>query len=91
MPRHRAEVSARSHEEGGAHGAVEGPLASVRGAPPEDATYSGAAELLLRVWIAVRTNLRKVAEHVTVADIAGGHLPPAIDKLAEEPDSWVTR
>ena len=71
--------------------AVEGPLASVRGAPPEDATYSGAAELLLRVWIAVRTNLRKVAEHVTVADIAGGHLPPAIDKLAEEPDSWVTR
>src|SRR5579862_1453042 len=32
--------------------AVEGPLASVRGAPPEDAVYGGASEALLRVWIA---------------------------------------
>ncbi len=71
--------------------AVEGPLASVRGGPPEEATYPGAAEVLPRVWIAVRTNLRKVAEHVTVADIAGGQLPAAIEKLADEPDSWVTR
>jgi Rrf2 family protein len=71
--------------------AVEGPLASVRGGPPEEATYAGAAEVLPRVWIAVRTNLREVVEHVTVADIAQGALPPAIDKLAENPESWVTR
>jgi Rrf2 family protein len=71
--------------------AVEGPLASVRGGPPEEATYTGAAEVLPRVWIAVRTNLREVVEHVTVADIAGGTLPRSIDKLAENPESWVTR
>jgi Rrf2 family protein len=71
--------------------AVEGPLASVRGGPPEEASYGGAAATLPRVWIAVRANLRKVVEHVTVADIAAGHLPRAIDKLAEDPEAWVTR
>ncbi len=71
--------------------AVEGPLASVRGGPPEDAHYGGAAESLPRVWIAVRQSLRRVAEHVTVADIASGKLPKAVDKLAEDPEAWVTR
>jgi Rrf2 family protein len=71
--------------------AVEGPLASVRGGPPEETNYSGAAELLPRVWIAVRANLRKVVEHVTVADIATGHIPASIDKLAADPEAWVTR
>ncbi len=71
--------------------AVEGPLASVRGGPPEEATYPGASAALPRVWIAVRANLRGVVEHVTVADVAGGHLPRSIDKLAEDPDAWVTR
>jgi Rrf2 family protein len=71
--------------------AVEGPLASVRGGPPEETAYSGAAEVLPRLWIAVRTNLRKVVEHVTLADIAGGRLPAAIDRLAEDPESWITR
>jgi Rrf2 family protein len=71
--------------------AVEGPLASVRGGPPEDASYSGAAETLPRVWIAVRANLRKVVEHVTVADVAAGKIPTAVDKLAEDPEAWVTR
>ncbi len=70
---------------------VEGPLASVRGGPPEDASYAGAAETLPRVWIAVRANLRKVVEHVTVADVAAGRLPAAIDKLAEDPEAWITR
>jgi Rrf2 family protein len=71
--------------------AVEGPLASVRGAPPEEAEYAGASEALLRVWIAVRANLRKVVEEVTVADVADGQLPKAIDRLAEDPEAWVTR
>ncbi len=71
--------------------AVEGPLASVRGGPPEEAAYAGAAEELLRVWIAVRANLRKVVEHVTLADIADGKLPKSVDRLAEDPEAWVTR
>ncbi len=71
--------------------AVEGPLASVRGAPPEEAAYTGASEALLRVWIAVRANLREVVEHVTVADIASGRLPGPVDRLADDRDAWVTR
>jgi Rrf2 family protein len=71
--------------------AVEGPLASVRGGPPEDASYTGAAETLPRVWIAVRANLRKVVEHVTLADVAAGKIPAAVDRLAEDPEAWVTR
>jgi Rrf2 family protein len=71
--------------------AVEGPLASVRGGPPEEASYGGAATALPRVWIAVRANLRAVVERVTLADIAGGRLPARIDKLAEDPEAWVTR
>jgi Rrf2 family protein len=71
--------------------AVEGPLASVRGGPPEEVAYVGASEALLRVWIAVRASLRGVAEHVTLADIAGGNLPTSIDRLADDPEAWVTR
>ncbi len=71
--------------------AVEGPLASVRGGPPEEAAYPGASASLPRVWIAVRANLRSVVEHVTVADVASGRLPKSIDKLAEDPEAWVTR
>src|SRR5689334_12039732 len=71
--------------------AVEGPLASVRGGPPEEASYAGPAATLPRVSIAVRANLRKVVEQVTVADIAAGRLPRGIDKLAEDPEAWVTR
>ena len=71
--------------------AVEGPLASVRGGPPEESAYNGASEALPRVWIAVRANLRKVVEHVTVADVASGALPKAIEKLSQDPEAWVTR
>jgi Rrf2 family protein len=71
--------------------AVDGPLASVRGGPPEAASYSGSTVVLGRVWIAVRANLRSVLEHVSVADVADGRLPPAVDRLAEDPEAWVTR
>jgi Rrf2 family protein len=71
--------------------AVEGPLASVRGGPPEDAAYPGAATELPRVWIAVRASLRNVVEHVTLADVAAGKLPAPIDRLAKDPEAWITR
>jgi Rrf2 family protein len=71
--------------------AVEGPLASVRGGPPEEITYPGRSAALPRVWIAVRASLRSVVEHVTVADVAEGKLPSAIDQLAEDPEAWITR
>ncbi len=71
--------------------AVEGPLASVRGGPPEEASYDGAATALPQVWIAVRANLRRVMERVTIADIASGELPPAVLELTTDPGAWVTR
>ena len=71
--------------------AVEGPLASVRGEAPERVSYNGAAEALPRVWIALRSNLRAVLEHVTLADIVAGKLPSEIERLADDPDSWRTR
>ena len=71
--------------------AVEGPLASIRGARPEDAAYPGAARDLPQVWIAVRKNLRNVVEHVALADVAFSRLPRSITELADDPDAWVTR
>ncbi|MEO9117645.1 MAG: Rrf2 family transcriptional regulator [Solirubrobacteraceae bacterium] len=71
--------------------AVEGPLASVRGGPPEQASYGGAASTLPRVWIAVRTNLRRVLEQVTIADVAAGQIPTEVDRLTEDPGAWITR
>jgi Rrf2 family protein len=71
--------------------AVEGPLASVRGAPPEESSYGGAAAALPRVWIAVRANLRRVVENVTIADVAAAKLPPSVEQLTEDPGAWVTR
>jgi Rrf2 family protein len=70
---------------------VEGPMASVRGGRPEDVTYAGHAEPLQRVWIAVRSSLREVAERVTLADLARGKLPASVERLTRDPDAWITR
>lgn len=68
--------------------AVEGPIANVRGVGPEQVEYGGSAERLRDVWIAVRANLRAVLEHVTIADVARGELPAAVEELAADPDAW---
>jgi Rrf2 family protein len=71
--------------------AVDGPLASIRGQRPEDVPYSGTAEPLQQVWIAVRASQRGVLESTTLADLAAGELPPAVARLAKDPEAWVTR
>jgi Rrf2 family protein len=68
--------------------AVEGPLASVRGARPEVLAYEGGAEPLQRVWIALRANIRDVLEAVTLADIVSGELPDDVERLTERPEVW---
>jgi Rrf2 family protein len=70
---------------------VEGPMASVRGGRPEDVEYAGNSEPLRRVWIAVRSALRQVAERVTLADLASGRLPAEVEALTRARDAWVTR
>jgi Rrf2 family protein len=71
--------------------AVEGPLVGVRGQRPEEIEYVGSAESLQQVWIALRANLRKVLEHVTVADVAAGRLPKDVLALTREEEAWQTR
>jgi Rrf2 family protein len=71
--------------------AVEGPLVGVRGQRPEEVEYPGSAESLREVWLALRVNLRKVLEHVTVADVASGKLPKEIVALTRQEDAWQTR
>ena len=71
--------------------ALEGPLAEVRGERPEQLSYSGAAEHLQGVWVAVRANLRRVLERVTIADVLSGRMPRDITKLIDDPDAWAVR
>ena len=71
--------------------AVEGPLVGVRGQRPEEIEYVGSAEALQAVWIALRANLRKVLENVTVADVASGRLPKEVLALTREEEAWQTR
>lgn len=71
---------------------VEGPLASVRGESPEALGYTGRAEPLQNVWIAVRANLRAVLEEVTLADlVAGGELPAKVMGLTKTAEAWEPR
>jgi Rrf2 family protein len=71
--------------------AVEGPLVGIRGQRPEEVEYRGSAESLQGVWVAVRANLRKVLERVTVADVAAGKLPKDVLALTREEEAWLTR
>jgi len=71
--------------------AVEGPLVGVRGQRPEEVEYTGSAESLQQVWIALRANLRKVLEHVTVDQVAAGKLPSEVLALTREEEAWHTR
>ena len=71
--------------------AVDGPLAAVRGEAPEDQEYPGPAARVVDVWIAVRAALRTVLETTTLADLAGGVLPAAVEELLARPDAWSRR
>lgn len=61
--------------------AIDGPLAAVRGMPPEDVAYPGAAAPLRDVWVAARAGLRLALESVTIADMRAGDLPAEIRDL----------
>jgi len=71
--------------------AVEGPLATVRGAPPDELVLEGDAQPLQEVWIALRANIRQILESVTVADVVAGELPEPVRAIADHPDVWQPR
>lgn len=71
--------------------AVEGPIAHVQSAPPDQIEYRGNSKHLRDVWVAVRANLRAVLETVTLADLVSGELPDVVEELVASPDAWATR
>ncbi|MEV2211575.1 Rrf2 family transcriptional regulator [Streptomyces sp. NPDC050997] len=68
---------------------VEGPLVSVCGVRPPELSYTGPAESLLPLWIALRSNVREILEGVSLADVASAQLPAAVSALTNAPDAWV--
>jgi len=69
---------------------VDGPLALVHGGRPEAMLYSGPAEHLRDVWVAVRAALRQVLERTSLEQIVEGRLPPQVTSLSEDPRSWTS-
>jgi Rrf2 family protein len=67
--------------------AVDGPLATVRGDPADELEYDGTAVPLQEVWLALRANIRRVLETVTLAAVVEGDLPPQVRDLATHPEA----
>ena len=67
--------------------AVDGPLACVRGESPDELVYTGSAEPLAQVWIALRANVRAVLERVTLADVVADELPPDVLAILGQPSA----
>ena len=68
--------------------AVDGPLVSVYGLRPEAVSYNESAEVLQHVWIAARSSLRDVFEHVSIRALADGKLPRAVTSRTQSEDAW---
>lgn len=71
--------------------AVDGPLMSVHGRPPEDVAYRGSAETLQQVWIAVRASMREVLEQVTLAHLLAQTLPDVAIERTRAAGAWHRR
>ena len=71
--------------------AVDGPLAEVRGLRPHETSYSGAAEHLPQVWVAVRHALRGVLDETSVAQVLTGTLPAPVAAMIADEGAWAPR
>lgn len=69
---------------------VDGPLALVHGERPESLLYTGPAEHLRDVWVAVRAALRQVLERTSLEQIVEDNLPPQVTTLSDDPRSWTS-
>jgi Rrf2 family protein len=67
---------------------IDGPLTNIRNQNPEDLGYTGAAEALQEVWIALRASEREILDLVTVANVAQNRLPRRVRTLAADPAAW---
>jgi len=71
--------------------AVDGPLLTVRGSRPDALRDPEPGVALQPLWIALRSSIRRVAEAVTLADLASGELPEAVRTLVTDQQPGVTR
>lgn len=71
--------------------AVDGPLGDVHGMAPEDVDYPEPAGHVRDVWVATRSALRAVLEHVTLADVVAGAFAPAVAEGLADPAAWERR
>ncbi len=68
--------------------ALDGELANVRGSRPENLEYTGSAQSLQQVWIALRASERKILEGVSLAHVARGEMPELVVGLVADPAAW---
>ncbi len=67
---------------------LDGELANVRGSRPENLEYTGAAESLQQVWIALRASERTILEGVSLAHVAAHDMPAIVGDLTSDPAAW---
>jgi Rrf2 family protein len=71
--------------------AIDGPLVGISGRRPEEVEFTGTADALREVWIALRVSVRRVLEEVTLADVAAGEIPEHVSALTGDPGAWQKR
>lgn len=71
--------------------AIDGPLANIGGVRPDALTLAGSAAPLQDVWVSLRSSIRAVLEHVTIADIVSGELPDDVLAGTRDADAWAPR
>lgn len=71
--------------------AVDGPLALVAQQRPENVACVGTSEHLGELWVGLRAAIRSVMDHVSLADLLAGELPPAIRELLSDSNAWLPR
>ncbi|MEY2848670.1 MAG: hypothetical protein RI885_1335 [Actinomycetota bacterium] len=71
--------------------AIDGPLAGVRGAPPEDWRYPSGSTHIQEVWVALRASMRSVLEETTIDALISGDLPAVTRELLDRPGAWERR
>ena len=68
--------------------ALDGELANVRGSRPENLEYTGSAQALQQVWIALRASERQILEGVSLAHVARAEMPDLVVGLIADPAAW---
>ncbi|MDQ1730263.1 MAG: hypothetical protein QOK10_422 [Pseudonocardiales bacterium] len=71
--------------------AVDGPLAEVRGLRPDEMNYTGLAQHLPGLWVAVRASLRRVLDETSVQQLLSGKMPAHVRRMIDDPNAWARR